>query len=414
MRGAALSLLLAGATRAVVLPGAMQLQDLLGDGLALCPVLPAAAAPVWCLRLGGSVQLRNDWLSLDTWNRYAGRRLDEADKHALLDEMGPELAVTGGARLPLLEALWPLGGGRRAGLQLENVAAGAQRLDLSLLETVFFGNDPTQALVVRRASLSAEALTRLRLAFSAPLSLPAAWTWLGPQPLEGAAALIVERGEAWTRTHSFNGRVEPPQGQVEATFHHVQERAGLGSGLGLDLGLRQERRLAGGPLTLSVALRGLLHRQTWRDARRVERDLRLPATPVGTTFDYDAFSAELVDTVLTRVIAPVRLKLRPGWLLGAQWSRGAWSHSLAAEQVPEDAAGAGRRRLSWAGTWRPGRSFHLTGQMAGGMGRGPALGAELGWGGSVWQMALGATGFAGLGNRSRGFQFGLESRWTLR
>ena len=403
---------LCGSACAGVLPGAARLQDALMDGLALSPVLPAPAGPVWRLGLNAGLLLRSDRLSLDTWNRYAGHTLDDGDKRALLDELGGELASTGEASLRLLEAVWPLPKGR-AGFQLESVAAGAQRLDLSLLETVFFGNDPQEALVVRRASLAAESLTRLRLAWSAPLALPASWTWAGTDTINWGLALSLERGEAWTRTSSFSGRVEPPQGQVEAAFRHVQDRAGIGTGWSLDLGLRRESLLAGRPLATLASLRGLLHRQTWRDARRTERSFRLPATPVGTTFDYDAFSADLVDSTLTRAITPIHLALQPGWLLGADWRGAAWRHSLAAEQAPEDAAGAGRKRLSWAVTWQQ-RRFHLTGQLAGGMGRGPALGGEIGYRGPCWSLALGATGFAGLFDHSRGFQTGLECQWTLR
>lgn len=409
---AGLILLAALSAHGALLSGAMQVQEPVAGNLELAP-LPAASRPGLSLRLGvaSSFELRNDRLSFSLWNRYAGDSLDHAAKEALLDDIGAQLASTVEARLPLVELCWSDSSGHRAAMGLGMEGQGLQRLDLSLLEAFFLGNDPTQPLVVKQADMGAEALLRLRMAWAAPLP----WTAGGllQKPRYGVG-LLVEKGQGWTNTHLFSGQVEALVGELEAQFTHVQDRSASGSGHALDLALEEERLVAGAPLRLQVALRGLFHRQTWKAVERTERRFTLPSTPIGSTFDFEAFSVDVQDTSITRGVGDVTRTLSSGWMLAADWRKGRWRHSLLAEQAPEDLRGAGRKRLSLASTWRPfGGAFLLGTQLAGGFGRGPALGALCGWQGDHLDLGLGATSFAGLGNASRGLRLGVDCRWTL-
>lgn len=404
--------LLALKAQATLFSGAMQLQDPVAGMLELAP-LPVSSPAGLSLRFGlaSSFEVRNDHLSFSLWNRYAGDSLDTAAKQALLDDLGGQLASTAEARLPLLEVSWSDSSGHGAAVQVAMEGQGAQRLDLSLLDSFFMGNDPTQPLVVSQADMGAEALLRFRMAWSAPLP----WTAGGflKKPSYGVG-LLLEKGQGWTRTHSFNGQVEPLVGELEAHFTHVQDRSGSGSGHALDLALQEERPLAGAPLRVQAALRGLFHRQTWKDVERTERSFILPSTPIGSTFDFEAFTVDVQDTSLTRHVGDLGRTLEAGWMLAADWSKGRWRHSLLAEEAPEDMRGAGRKRLSAASTWRPfGGAFLLGAQLAGGFGRGPALGALGGWQGDHLSLALGATSFAGLGNASRGVRLAVDCRWIL-
>lgn len=401
----------AGLARGGVLEGAARLQETLAGGVELGPVLPEQGPTGLLLGLETSLGLRSNRLTPAIWNRYAGRHLDEEAKRSLLKEVGGSLAWTAASRVTLLEGLWRGGDDSRWGGVLEQVASASGELDLSLLRVALLGNDPEQALVVRQASGQGEVLHRARLAWSRPL--PASWTSrLGLQRLDGGLGLFLEQGGWLTRTHSFQARAEPPQGQVSALFEHVQEEAGPGTGWGLDFGLAGRLSLAGHPLTLQAALRGLSHVQTWRQVRRSYRRFELPQTPVDVTFDYEAFSVELLDSSWVRSSHDLHLSRRAGWLASADWQAGPWRHSLLAEQIPEDARGAGLRRLSLASrfAWR---ACYARLECTGGAGSGPALGGELGWAGSRWTVGVGGTGYAGLGSRSRGGQVGLECRWRL-
>ncbi len=408
--GMVLLLLATLPARAGVLPGASRLQEPLAGALFLTPVLPPGAG-AFSLGWNAAGSLRDDRLSTALWNRYAGRRLEERDKRELLAELGSALTTRAEARLVLLEGAWNRPDGSRLGVALEHLASASQQLDVGLLETVLLGNDPTRALVVRQADLGGEVLQRLRLAWSRPLS--ADWAArLGLATLEGGLGLFVEQGSWLSRTRAFQARAEAPQGQVSACFEHVQESAGPGLGWGLDLGARGSLPLAGRSLSLHAALRGLPHLQVWRQVQRTTRSYELPATTVDATFDYEAFSVELLDSSWTRSAHDLHLSRRPGWLLGLDWETGRWRHSLLGEQLPEDARGAGLRRLSAASRWAIGIWYGRL-ELTGGAGRGPALGAEAGFAGRHWILALGGTGFAGLGAQSRGGQLGVECRWLL-
>jgi len=414
--GAAVILLglAASPVAAALLPGAARLQDPLAGALGLTPVLPARPAARLAVGFSGQGTLRSDRLSFQVWNRYAGGRLEEADKRALLAELGSTVDLRQQVEASLVEGQWALQAGRCLGLRLEHVASGAQVVDVRALEALLLGNDPAQPLSVERAELEAEVLQRLRLAWNTPvpdrwaqaLRLPRAEAWtLG-------LGLFLEQGTWLTRTRSFSALVPPPQGVVSGHLDLAQEVAGPGLGWGLDLGLAVRLPLAGGGLDLHGALRGLAHHQVWRQARREMLRLELPATPLDATFDADAFSLEVLDSTWSVAASNLHVRRAPGWLLAADATRGPWRHTLAWERLPEDARGPGRHRLALAlgrswGVWR------LQGQAALSSERGPAWGAEAGCCAGGWDLALAATGFGGLGEASRGAQLGLQCRRRL-
>jgi hypothetical protein len=404
-------LLAVGNLEAGVLPGASRLQEPLAGRLSLTPVLPELDHTVLSLGLVCQGSVRSNLLSAAVWNRYAGRTLGEADKEALLRDVGSSFELKAEGEVALLEGVWRSASGDRLGLRVEHLISASQDLDIRLLRVALLGNDPTQPLEIRRANLAGEVLQRVRLAWSR--ELPPAWAGrLGLDEVEGGLGLFVEQGSWLSRTRSISARAEPPQGQVSGVFEHVQESAGPGLGWGLDAGLSGSLPLAGKPLRLHAALRGLPHLQVWRQVQRTTRRYELPATPVDVSFDYEAFSVELLDSTWTQSSHDLHLSRRPGWLLAADWESGRWRHSLLAEQLPQDARGGGLRRLSAATRLGWGSWFWRL-ELSGGLGRGPALGAETGWDGRHWKLAVGGSGYAGLGQASRGAQLGLECRWLL-
>jgi hypothetical protein len=409
-----LCVLLGAAPAVALLDGAALLQDPLAGALGMTPVLPAAPAARLAVGLWAQGSLRSDRLSFDVWNRFAGRRLEEADKRALLKAVGSSLNLRQALDLSLLEGVWALPAGRSLGLRLEHTGSGGQVVDTRLLESVLFGNDPTQSLDVERADLDAEVLQRLRVAWNTPL--PEAWARRMRLPDQVdwtlAAGLLLEQGSLFTRTRSFSAVAPPPQGQVSGRLDMVQEVAGPGFGWGLDLGLRGHIPLDGPSLDLHAALRALPHHQTWRQARREIVRMELPRTPVDATFDYGAFHVEVLDSNRTTSSHDLHLVRSHGWLLAADWSGSAWRHTLAWERLPGDARGTGKHRLSLA-TSRSQGPWHVRLQGALSSERGPAWGAEGGWSRGVWQVALAGSGYAGLGGASRGGQLGVMCRWLL-
>lgn len=399
---------------AALLTGAARLQDPLAGSLGLTPVLPACPTVRLAVGVSGQGSLRSDRLSFDLWNRYAGRHLEEADKRALLAELGATLDLRQHVELSLLEGQWALPEGRRLGLRLEHVASGVQVVDARALEALLLGNDPAEPLAVERARLGAEVLQRLRLAWNTPLPAPWAQTLRLPRAEAWTLGLglFLEQGTWLTRTRSFSALLPPPQGEVSGRLDLVQEVAGPGFGWGLDLGLGVRLPVAGGELALHGALRGLAHHQVWRQARRERVRVELPATPVDASFDADAFSVEVADTSWSEPRSNLRVDRSPGWLLAVDGTRGPWRHTVAWERLPEDARGAGRHQLALAvgrgwGAWR------LLGQAALSSGRGPSWGAEAGWCGGLWDVALAGSGYGGLGGASRGGQLGLQCRWRI-
>jgi len=409
-----LAALAAAPSAAALLDGAARLQDPLAGSLGLTPVLPAEPVARLAVGLWSQGSLRSDRLSFDVWNRHAGRRLEEADKRALLADVGATLDLRQQVELSLVEGVWALPAGRRLGLRLEHVASGAQVVDAGLLESLLFGNDPTQPLTVERADLDVELLQRLRMAWNTPL--PGTWARRVRLPVRVdwtlAAGLFLEQGTYFTRTRSFSALAPSAQGQLSGRLEMVQEVAGPGFGWGLDLGLRGRVPLGGRSLDLHASLRGFPHHQVWRQVRREILQWELPETPVDATFDYAAFQMDLLDSNRSESGHDLHLLRSPGWLLAADWSDAGWRHSLAWERIPEDARGAGRHRLALA-TSRSQGSWHVRLQAAHSSGHGPAWSAETGWSLGVWRVAVAGSGYAGLGGASRGGQVGVSCRWML-
>jgi len=394
---------------------------------------PAALglSPALCARHGGpriwaglnlSLALRNDMLSLNTYNDHVGHFLDESEKRRLLNEVGGHLGLDlQGRSVPfaLSQPLPALGEGfsdPRLIVSTELESLGRSQLDAFFMELVFFGNDPLNPVEIESADFHHQASWTTRLAFAAGIPdlsggrLPGAKWRCG-------ASLGFERGMYYTETLFFSGRIDPPNGSLEGEFEHVQRSAPRGAGFFIDLGLGLDLRLLDRPFSADLALTGLFHSMKWRDGERVTRRYRIPATPISSEFDYDVFDEQLLDTTITSALGEFRLSYSPGLLLGLRGrSSEDWHHALLLQLLQEGAMPERQRRFSLYNRWSPRRAFHLGLELAAGFGRGPSFGVATGTllrlpklgrvDPGTLQIGLGAKSYAGLFNGSRGLYFG--------
>lgn len=408
-------LLAIGSSHAQLLDGA---DVLLAEDMSFAtvsPAVPQVSSTRGMFGLDSWLSFRNDRLSLSSWNDHAGHFLDDEEKRQILDEVGGTFVGWERLNLRPFQMMIPLGdkAASTIGLSLELVSQGLLRIDGKLLDLAFFGNDPYETIQIEHAELGAELNLQLRGVWSRQVTLPASLPgWLAGRTLRVGAGLMLERLGLRTETIRFDNEVAPLVGSIAAEFHHTQELADTGLGQAIDLGVGAELELLGRPLLVDAAVRSLLHTQRWSHVRHRETVFQVPETGISSEFDESLFTDQLVDSSYTVSVGARRIRRNPGWALGLRWLQSAsFQHALLLEQLPESAVPGRQQRIAWYSRWKPrGGIFHLGAEIAGGMGRGPSLGADLQVRWRMVDVGLSAKGYAGLGNRSRGSTTGVMTR----
>ncbi len=406
------------ATEARLLDGAGRMLDADMGAAELSPAIPYNDSYKLVVGLDSWFTVRNDRLSIGTWNDHVGHFLDDEEKRAILDEMGGVMGAHQRMILRPLALIVPFKDKRQSmfGMSLELVSQAHLQMDTELFELAFFGNDPNREIVIDHADLDAELTAQVRLTFSRVYGMPASWpAWIAGRPVRFGIGLQLERLGLRSSTESFDNSIQPVVGEFEAWFRHTQKTADTGFGKSFDLGAQTELELLDRPLLVDVALRGLLHSRDWRHVEEELRVFEVPETGIDTDFDEEIFSDAIMDTTITTDLGASKVRLSPGWTLGLRWEQTKTiHHAFLIEELPETSIDVTQRRASWYTRWNPKNSIlYLGAELSGGMGRGPGIGGELQLKGRFFEFGIGLKGYAGIGNSSRGITTGIMARFRL-